>query len=82
MKYREYLLEFEAKFKKCLNNELGAWEKSICKKIGGKKSRWTVPLRTIIKFAAIALPCKKMKALVKLSKCRRCDRFPTCNTRL
>ncbi len=45
IKNRDYLLEFEAKFKKFLNTEKGAWEKSICEKIGGKKSRWTVPLR-------------------------------------
>jgi hypothetical protein len=44
IKNREYLLEFEAKFEKSLNTEQGAWENSICEKLGYKKSRWTVPL--------------------------------------
>jgi hypothetical protein len=29
---REYILEFEAKFKKSLNIEYGAWEEFICEK--------------------------------------------------
>ncbi len=32
---REYLLEFEAKFKKSLNTEYGTWEESVSEKIGG-----------------------------------------------
>jgi hypothetical protein len=44
IKNSEYLLEFEAKFAKSLNIELGAWEESICEKIVVIKSRWTVPL--------------------------------------
>jgi hypothetical protein len=42
----EELLEFEANFKKSLNTKQGAWEESICQNIGGKKSRWTVPVGT------------------------------------
>jgi hypothetical protein len=44
IKNREYLTEFEAKFEKSLKTEKVAWEESISKKLGGKKSRWTVPL--------------------------------------
>jgi hypothetical protein len=48
IKNREYLTEFEAKFKKSLKTEKGAWAESLSEKIGGKKSRWTVPLSTVL----------------------------------
>jgi hypothetical protein len=55
IKNREYLLEFKAKFEKSFNTEWGAWEKSICEKIGGKKSRWTVPLSSGPDFYKVQL---------------------------
>jgi hypothetical protein len=39
IKSREYLIEFEANFEHSKITECGAWEESICKKIGGYKAR-------------------------------------------
>jgi hypothetical protein len=50
IKNREYLIEFEAKLGKPLNSKQETWEESICEKIGGKKSRWTVLLRLFLRL--------------------------------